>query len=187
MIKIELDELEKNIINYDKKKKINYTSKKQIDSSISISARKQTIRKNKRLFFLLNVMDQVNSDEEKVIFFIREYSKINTYVFSKMISGRFMWSDTRTKRALDKLLKNELIEIMKYCPYCGKNYNRIPKVCRNKDCSKILIRQKGIDDNKLKRPRFLIKILQKGKDFIDIRLTDYRSALRLYKQKLNNI
>lgn len=174
--KNKLDDLEENKI-FDKKK----------GETNDFSKRIKTIIKNRSLFYLLNVFDIVNSDEEKVMFFIMELNEMNIYTFNKIISKRFLWSCTKAKRVVDRLLEKKLIERVNKCFGCGRGYKRIPKWCLDKNCSELLIKNKDFEDRKNNRPQFLIKITQKGKDFVIIRCNDYHSSLGLYAQRLNSI
>ena len=119
----------------------------------------------------------ITDKEEKVLFFIMEQSIKNVDVYSNMISKRFSWSNTTTKRFIDSLVSKKYLEKITTCRNCGMKYQRIPRICQ---CFRLLIRQTEFKNKKLIYPHFLIKILQKGKEIVNIRMNDYYNALNQF-------
>ncbi len=155
---------------------------KRIRESLKLD-RLQVISKNKRFFHLLHVFYEMITDkEEKVLFFIIEQSIKNVDVYSNIISKRFSWSNTTTKRYIDSLASKGYLEKVTKCGKCGKEYQRIPRICK---CLNLLIRQVEFRNNKLIHPHFLIKIVQKGKELANIRMNDYHDALNFFTDLSN--
>ncbi|MFX1258670.1 MAG: hypothetical protein ACFFAN_12480 [Promethearchaeota archaeon] len=169
-----------------KKVGIDKSSNTQKVGAKILSEKIKVIKKNKDLFKILLIFEQVNTDEENVMFHIKELTDRKLDIYNKVISNHFKWSDTKTKRVVDRLTNKKLIEKIDKCPKCGKKYNRIPKRCENKNCSMQLIRQDGLDNNKSRRPQFIIRIRQEGINFIMVRLKIYYKALSLYSLRLSN-
>ncbi len=158
-----------------------FIENKKIEKKIKMSLnldRVQVIKKNKRFFQLLHVFyEMIAGKEERILFFIMEQNKKNVDVYSNMISKRFFWSDTTTKRYIDSLVSKKYIEKVNTCGKCGKQYQRIPRICQ---CHNVLIRQLESENNNLIHPHFLTKIVQKGKKLVNIRMNDYYEALKQY-------
>ncbi len=151
------------------------------------SKRILTIRRNKKFFEIFYIFESVNTDDENVMFYLKEQTEKKKEVYSKMIKNRFNLSKSKTNRCVDRLARKGLIVKITECPNCGRKYKRIPEICENQECLEVLIRQQGLNSNKLKYPHFVIKTTEAGEDFVKIRFKEYYKALRLYEIRINNI
>ncbi len=155
--------------------------------NLPFSKRMRNLRSLRQLYEILQKLKEFNSDEDNILYYVVEQNERGMDVYSLMIAKRFAWSDQRVCRLLKRLEKNKLIIKIDKCPHCGKKYKRIPEVCKNPDCSEILIRQQGLNSNKLKFPHFIVRLTGKGINYVNSRLTNIHVIMRILNIRIDNL
>ncbi len=151
------------------KKKILYT-----ESEVKFpSKRIQTIRNNKILFKRLHIYRQIDHLGAEIILFVLEQNNKNIDVYNKLIYERFCFNSEKVvKTRIDKYVELKLLKKINECHNCHELYTRIPQFC--KKCSERLIRQEIQANKRIQLPHFLLKVDEKGGDFLRIRSSESR-------------
>lgn len=121
------------------------------------------------LFKQFKSLDYLLTKKKIIMFFIYKEWYNKRTVFLESIIKRFSWLKTSSLQTAlnikDELKDLGLISIIRDCPQCGASFTSLPDECEK--CGHIFILQEvHFKDNRY-RPKFEIKITEKGKYFVN--------------------
>ncbi len=113
--------------------------------------------------------------KEKIMFFIFRESMNGNIIFLKSIIKRLSWSKSCTTQEAHNLIrrleKQGLIFILKSCPNCDHPLNFISNKCEK--CDYVVFSQEFDFKDKRLRPRYAIKITDKGIAYVKELIKEY--------------